>query len=310
MQLVFQQIIVILLYVVVGYVSGKIRLIQESDRKYLTRLCSTLILPFTILSASSQHVDRTTLQSLLMSTVLMFCLFGGTTLLSLIYHKIRKSSMAYRAATTGLVTYPNCTFLGLPLCTALFGEMAILYNAGAMIVFNVLFFTVQYGLFTAENKAKSIGAILKNLLTPSIVSTVILILMLFMGLHFPLPVQTVVSSIGSMISPLSLIIIGVMLSEHPLMDVIREKQGYVITFIRNLLVPALAALALSLLPMDPSAKLCVLVYISCPCATLTAIYAIQCGKEAELCARTVLLSTLLFSGTLPLMISFGQLLFC
>ena len=57
MRLVFSQILVILLYVAVGFVAGKARLILPEQRKYLSGLCSNLILPFTILSAAAQSVD-------------------------------------------------------------------------------------------------------------------------------------------------------------------------------------------------------------------------------------------------------------
>ena len=40
-------------------------------------------------------------------------------------------------------------------------------------------------------------------------------------------------------------------------------------------------------------KVCLLVYLACPCATMTSIYAIQSDMEPELAARGVLLSTLL-----------------
>ena len=59
--------------------------------------------------------------------------------------------------------------------------------------------------------------------------------------------------------------------------------------------------------MDGSARLCVLVYLACPCATLTSIYAIKFDMEPEFCAHTVLLSTILFAATLPMIISIGQL---
>ena len=126
---------------------------------------------------------------------------------------------------------------------ALFGEIAVLYNCAALIAFNVLFFTVQLPLFTG-------GKInLKAILTVPTVATFGLLAMLALGIHWPGPVQTVVSSVGSMITPLSLIIIGVMLSENDLKSIFREKAVYLVTALRNFLIPALAMLALMAVPM-------------------------------------------------------------
>lgn len=297
---VFTQIGVILLYVLVGFVAGKTRLISPEQRQYLTRLCSNLILPFTVLSASSRELGARDMEQLLLATALMLAVIGGTTAVCLAVHRIRKTPAPMRAATTSLLTYPNLTFLGLPLCLALFGDLAILYNVSGMLVFNVLFFSVQYSLFTGEKFR------LKNLLTPAMVSTVILIVMLLARLRFPAPVQTVVQSIGSMITPLSLIIIGVMLAENGLLSVLKEKRAYGIVLLRNLLIPLLAMLLLTLLPLDSQARICVLVYLATPCATLTVIYSIRSDMETHLCASTVLLSTIAFAATLPLIAALGS----
>ena len=300
MQLVFTQILVILLYVAVGFGTGKLKLISPEQRRYLSGLCSTLILPFTILSASSQEVGGREMGGMLIALVFTLAVYLCVTVASAAFHAARNAPPEMRAAATGLLTYPNCTFLGLPLCRALFGDMALLYNASAMVAFNVLFFTAQYSLFTGGKMN------LKNLLTPSMLSTVALIGMLALRLHFPAPVQAVCAGIGSMITPLSLIIIGVMLSESALGTVLRQKKSYVIAVLRNLAIPLAGMLVLRLLPLDSDSRLCVLVYLACPCATLTSIYAIRYDKAPEFCAHTVILSTLLFAATLPIIISVGQ----
>ena len=269
MQLVLQQILVIFCYVAVGVGAGKLGIIDPEQRKYLTKLCSGLILPFTILSAASMELGAEGFRSLGIALGVMFLVFGLTMAGSLLLFRVFHAGDRFRAAMCSLITFPNCTFLGLPLCQALFGEIAVLYNCAALIAFNVLFFTVQLPLFTG-------GKInLKAILTVPTVATFGLLAMLALGIHWPGPVQTVVSSVGSMITPLSLIIIGVMLSENDLKSIFREKA----------------------------------VYLACPCATLTTIYSIQTDTHPELCARSVLFSTITFAISLPVVIAAGQFLF-
>lgn len=298
MDVVFTQILVILLYILVGYAAGKRRLIDAAQRKYLSALCTRLILPFTILSASAQSIGRRQMAGLGLSFLVMLGLFIATTAAAMLLQ--RRAPTPLKVTTASLVTYPNCTFLGLPLCRALFGDIAILYNAVAIIAFNVLFFTWQISAFTGR------GFRFKNLVTPGTVATALLLLMLFFGIQFPAPVQTVVSSIGAMITPLSLIIIGVMMSENRIARVLGERRAYAVALVRNLAVPLAALPLLLALPGDGPAKLCQLVYLACPCATLTGIYAIQNDMEPELAARSVLLSTLCFALTLPLIIAIGM----
>lgn len=303
MQLVFQQILVIFCYVAVGVGAGKLGIIDPDQRKYLTKLCSGLILPFTILSAAGMEIGAAGFRSLGMALGMMFLVFGGTMAGSLLFLRACHAEDKFRAAMTSLITFPNCTFLGLPLCQALFGDIAVLYNCAALIAFNVLFFTVQLPLFTG-------GKInLKAILTVPTAATFGLLAMLALGIHWPAPVQTVISSVGGMITPLSLIIIGVMLSENDLLSLFREKTAYLVMALRNFLIPALAMLALTAVPMAAKDKLCVLVYLACPCATLTTIYSIQTDTCPEMCARSVLFTTIFFAVSLPVVIAAGQLLF-
>jgi len=299
MPVLFTQLAVIFGYVLIGFAAGKLHIINPSERKYLTRLCSQLILPFTILSASSMEAGGELLLGFAASAVVMFLLYALTSAGVLVC--MRGSDAKMRTACTGLATYSNATFLGLPLCRALFGDIAMLYNAALIVAFNVLFFTLQYSLFTGE------GFKLRNLLTPPTVATMAMIVMLALGLHFPAPVQTVVSNTGAMITPISLMIIGVMVAESDLASVFREKRAYVITFVRNLLVPAATIAVLRFLPMAQDAKMCILVMMACPSAALTIIYAVQNDTEPEMCANTVLLSTLAFAVTLPAVIALAQL---
>lgn len=299
MDIVFTQILVILLYVAIGYVCGKAGLIRPDQRKYLTRICTDLILPFTILSASSQEVSQKELTGFALITLLILLTYIVTTAAALGIQTLMKTKRPMKITTASLLTYPNCTFLGLPLCRALFGEIAVLYNAVALVAFNVLFFTWQASAFTGKKFSW------RNLLTLPNIATGILIVMLALRWHFPSPVQTVVSNTGAMISPLSLIIIGVMMSENRLTAVLTEKRAYLVTLIRNLLIPLALMLLIRLLDISLAERVCLLVYLACPCATLTSIYAIQNDMEPEFAARSVLMSTLFFAGTLPLIIWLG-----
>lgn len=300
-EMIFTQILTIFGYVAVGFAAGKLRIIDPEQRKYLTRICSDLVQPFTILSAASLTVGAAELTNLGIATLVMFGVFVLSSLGMLAATHLTGKAPAERAVFTSVVTYPNATYLGLPLCTALFGTIAILYNAAVIVAFNVLFFTLQYTLFTGRKFSP------KNLLTAANVATVIMILMLVAGVRLPAPAETVVKNIGAMITPLSLMIIGVMVSESHILEVIREKRAYLMVVLRNVVIPLISMAVLRVIPIDPTARMCVLVYISCPCAALSVIYAIRCNAEPELCAKTVLLSTIAFAITLPCMLLLGQM---
>ena len=139
MNLVFAQILIIFGYVAVGLGAGKLGLVNPEQRKYLTRLCSDLMLPFTILSAASMQVGSDGFRSLAIAMAVMFAVIGGTMALSMAACRVLHGERKLSVGMTSLIAFPNLTFLGLPLGIALFGEIAVLYNSAALIAFNVVF---------------------------------------------------------------------------------------------------------------------------------------------------------------------------
>ena len=177
------------------------------------------------------------------------------------------------------------------------------YILSAPQQFNLLFFTLQISLFTRQKFHPKI------FLTPLNISTLALILMLIFHLHFPRPLQTVCSNIGGITTPMALIIVGVMLADGNLLQIVTEKRAYVISLIRNLICPLIMLVVMALLPLDPNLRMAVLIYVACPVANLTSVYAIQHDMEPALCARATLLSTILFAATIPFIIWLGQLVY-
>ena len=162
---------------------------------------------------------------------------------------------------------------------ALMGEWGTLYGAAGIIAFNLLFFTLQISLFTRQKFHPKI------FLTPLNISTLALILMLIFHVHFPRPLQTVCSNIGGITTPMALIIVGVMLADGNLLQIVTEKRAYVISLIRNLICPLIMLVVMALLPLDPNLRMAVLIYVACPVANLTSVYAIQHDMEPALFVR-------------------------
>ena len=132
MQIVFEQILIIFGYVIAGYVAGKKNLITKEQQRYLSKLVSSLILPFTVLSASSMEASGQDIVNVAIAVALLFSCMALTSAGCMLYAKIKQVPEKKRAAYTGLCTYPNCTFIGMPLCIALMGEWGTLYGAAGI----------------------------------------------------------------------------------------------------------------------------------------------------------------------------------
>lgn len=96
MQIVFEQILIIFGYVIVGYVAGKKNLITKEQQRYLSKLVSSLILPFTVLSASSMEASGQDIVNVAIAVVLLFFLYG--TYISWVYAICKNKTGARKKA--------------------------------------------------------------------------------------------------------------------------------------------------------------------------------------------------------------------
>jgi predicted permease len=192
---------------------------------------------------------------------------------------------------------------GLSLLASLFGNIGVLYGSVYIAAFNIFLWTNGVMIFS-DTKKLDRNTIKKVLLNPGIVSVVIGILLFIFSLKLPAPVASAVEMVGSMTSPLSMLIIGATIADCELKKLFRGWNLYYITAVRLILIPLLAFVVLKLVGLpDMLLKVCVLV-VAMPIATTTAIFAELYDSDSIFASRTVVFSTLLSIITIPLFMLF------
>ena len=89
-KLCLSRFIIIFGYVIVGYVAGKKNLITKEQQRYLSKLVSSLILPFTVLSASSMEASGQDIVNVAIAVALLFSCMALTSAGCMLYAKIKQ----------------------------------------------------------------------------------------------------------------------------------------------------------------------------------------------------------------------------
>lgn len=209
-----------------------------------------------------------------------------------------------KAVLVGAAVMPNSAFIGIPLITALLGsEACALYGAAGIMAYNILFFTYVQHLFDPEAKVS-----LKAFLTPTNITTAIMVVMLVSDLRLPGILESFCKAMGNTTTPLALIIAGGMLARSDLKKLVANPLVWLITGLRCLVFPLGFLAVLCLLPLDPTLRMAVLILASCPAGSLTAVLAKQYDTEGELASQAVAHSTLCILISVPLVLSLGSTL--
>lgn len=101
--------------------------------------------------------------------------------------------------------------------------------------------------------------------------------------------------------PTSMLIIGCLLSGSPLIDVLKKPILYLITLLRCLVMPLIAAVILRFTGWNRTVCLCIVMVLGCSVATVISIFGVRYDRSPEMASKSVLQSNLLLPVTMPLM---------
>lgn len=197
--------------------------------------------------------------------------------------------------------FSNCGFMGYPVLESLFGKMGIFYGAIFNIPFNIFMFSVGIMIYTGKKDFKTLKEVIVN---PSIIATFLGLLMFIFSIRLPYPLFTAMSIVGSMTTPLSMIIVGAMLSEIKLRDIFSGTLVYYASFLRLIVVPFLTLGILKLLSADKLLMQIAVIIEAMPAAVLGSVLAEKYGADTILASRSVFISTIISMVTIPFVVMF------
>ncbi|MCI9237223.1 MAG: AEC family transporter [Dorea sp.] len=237
--LLAEQIVAMFFTMAVGYVVVKIGLFRESDSKVLSNVVVYICSPCVIIDSFQIEMTQDKVNGLLLAFVISVLvhifMIGTTALLDRVLH--------FNAIEKASIIYSNCGYLIIPLVRAVLGSEWVFYTTAFIVVQTVLIWTHGIRMLNqgSESNYKEI------LLNPNIIAMVIGILLFAMGIRLPSVIGVGVSSFGNMISPASMLVIGMVIGKVNLGWVFTQKRPYLICFIRLIFYPVIAAVCLGCL---------------------------------------------------------------
>ena len=141
---------------------------------------------------------------------------------------------------------------------------------------------------------------MKSVLNPCSIAAVIGFVMLFCGIHIPSLINEFLTYIGDVTIPLSMIVVGVQLGGSRMREILHNGRLIAISLLSLIGLPFIVFLAVNWLPIYTIAKLILIYGSAFPSAVVIVALAAQEGRNANLAAEGVALTTLLSMATLPI----------
>lgn len=292
--------LILLVYLFVGVIARKKGILDDYAKKKVIDLILTITLPCMIFHSFNKPLTPDVLRQtgfafVVSLAVVLISLVAG----NLIYNRYpREKKVILQYAT--LIN--NSGFLGLPLVESVLGADGLLLASIFIIPNRVMMWTAGLSLFSkpmpGESKWERWRSIILN---PAMVATYLGLLRRLLGIPVPFFLDTAISKIGAVTSPLSMIVIGTMLVGLEWKTLV-EPAILHLSFVRLIGLPIIGFVIMKLLRLDPLLTAVALIMTGMPAGSTTPLLAAKYGADEEFASRAVVFTTILSLITAPVLL--------
>ena len=294
-----QQVGILFILIVIGYVCGKTGVVTSEGKKVLSNFLIKAIVPAMIVNAYlNMEFNPQILTNLLQAFGLSFgSIFFAMLVSWLLLWKMKtpNKKMLWFAWS-----YSNAAYMGFPLVKGLFGDEGMLYASAFATVFNIVVWSIGYAVMSGESNGKKIvNMVVKSPVTCSVVVGLLLYLC-----RIPVPeiLKQPIRMIGETTTPISMIIIGVMIAESRLKSILANKEIWLTVVVRLVLIPTLTFGLFYLFGIGGMVGSVILIQAASPTAATTSVLAAQFNHNESIGAGTVVITTICSIVTLTIFV--------
>lgn len=300
MPVMITQVVAMFLMMVIGAVLYRGQLVDNAGSKQLSNVALYVATPAVILQSLATTFDAAKMVAGAACMALSFIFTLVSAGVARLYFRDRQ-----RAAQLG-ITISNMGFMGIPLVQSVLGEEYVFYISACMAGQVPLIWSYGIWLISQDTSKISLKKIATN---PSIVAVVEGIVLFCCSIDLTGVIKVTAQDMGNLNTGLAMLVMGIYLAQTDLRSLVRDRNLYAACALRLLAVPAIVIAVMVLLPLDPIVKLVVVIALSTPCGTVSAMFPQMFGGDYRFGAGLVSVSTLLSLVLMPLVLAASLVLF-
>ena len=282
------------LLVAIGFFVRKKEIIGGTARKQMVNFCLYITLPFNIFHSFHMKWEW----SMLAEFGIVLLLSVGYNVISIIvsYCCYRKTDNARQKPLRYGTIVSNGGFLGNPVIEAIYGSEGLFYASVFMLPVRIVMWSIGTSIFLKDNREN----LLKKVLTHPCVAAIYLgILSMIIGIQYPEFLDNTITGISNCNTPLSMMLIGMMLAEMNPFGII-DKTMVFYTMLRLVGIPAIIFGVTALLPISSLLRGITVVIAAMPAPITTALLSSKYNGNEEYATAMIFVTTLLSLFTLPI----------
>ena len=314
-QITFNQIIIIFIIIIIGIICYKVKLIDDATNSKLSNILLMLVNPMVIFVAYQREYSPDLLEGLLISLLLSAVTHIVSILIAYLVIRRKKRELITidgikirkyvdnRDVEVERISaiYSNVGFMGIPLVNGIYGTEGVFYVTASITMFNIFLWT-QGVIMMSGSSEWSLKAMLKKLMSPSIIAIIVGLICFLFQLMVPKTVKTAFDYIANINTPFAMLIAGVTIGKTNFKELLKRYRIYLVAFVKLLLIPGLLLLLYSRFHFSETVFIVAVIMAAAPSATTGILFSIKYEKNSVLAAEIFTVTTLLSAVTIPLMV--------
>lgn len=290
----------LLILMIVGFVLVKVKAVPENGTQVISKLENNVFIPALVMGT---FMTKLTPENL--GDYGKFVLCGAAVVLVtipiaiLVAKLLSKDSYLRNIYTYGLA-FSNFGFMGNAVVQALFPELFDEYLIFVLPFWaGIYVWGVPFLLMPAGGKKRSLWAWVKPFVNPMFMGMLVGMVLGLTALPLPAFVSSAVTTLGSCMSPLAMLLTGMTIAKIDLKKAFTNVPVYIASVIRLLVLPLAAIGVLFLVKLEYALALCVVCNLAMPLGLSPVVVPAGYGKDTSDAAGMALISHLLSCITIP-----------
>ena len=299
-----QVMIKLFLILILGFVLNKVGIFDGNTNKKMSELIVKVTAPCLVLTSVLESSADNRMGVLVMlggGFVMYVCFIIFGKLISLLPFFPKEDKSAYEC----MCVFSNNAFMGYPVLQAFLGKITIFYAAMINFSFNIFIYTYAVNIFSKSSGKKAVEneePLWKKVLTPGLILTVISLIVYLSGFRTDGVLYETVSMVGSVTSPLSMLVLGSSLALYPLKKSLLDWRSYIFSAIRLIAIPLISFGICKAIGVDELVSKIILITNAMPVASMVLMIATLYDGSSETVVKNIIVTTMLSVITIPLLV--------
>ena len=297
-------ILVILGMILVGFIIGEKGWFDDKSRGLLAKLVTQVALPCYMLYTITQRFTAADLLKMLPAlrfpALSMVILLGIATGVARIF-AVRQDR---RGLFISMFFNSNTIFVGLPINQALFGDASIPYVLIYYMCNTTFFWTLGTYLIQQDGEGEAqfdLKTSLKKVFSPPLMGFLLGLVLVMLQIKLPAFLASDLQYLGNLTTPLSMIFIGLSVSNAGLKQLTLKKDQFLILLGRFVVAPLLMATIVYWVPLPSLMKQVFIIQSAMPVMTNAPVVARLYGADSDYAAVMVTETTLATMVVTPIL---------